>query len=67
MLSKKFFFKVQGNIVAMASEKAIGSGLGQDKGYTVNYSPLSEGTSKGKGLYLTVYLKSSPILYNFYE
>ena len=42
--------------------------LGQDKGYTVKYNPLplpfsrakSEGTPKGKGLYLTVYPELSP-------
>ena len=34
--------------------------LGRDTGYTVKYSPLSEGTPKGKGLYLSVYLEPSP-------
>ena len=34
--------------------------LGRDKGYTFKYNPLPEGTPKGKGLYLTVYLESSP-------
>ena len=37
--------------------------LGQDKGYTVKYSPLPrgvpEGTPKSEGLYLTVYPESS--------
>ena len=34
--------------------------LGRDKGYTAKYNPLPEGTPEGKGLYLTVYPKSSP-------
>ena len=34
--------------------------LGLDTGYTVKYSPSLEGTPKGRGLYLTVYPKSSP-------
>ena len=37
--------------------------LGQDRGYTVKYTPLSEGvpegTPEGEGVYLTVYPKSS--------
>ena len=34
--------------------------LGRDKGYTVKYSPLPEGTPEGGGLYSTVYPESSP-------
>ena len=38
--------------------------LGRDKGYTVKYKLLPEGvpegTSEGKGLYLTVYPELSP-------
>ena len=38
--------------------------LGRDKGCTVKCSPLHkgvpEGTSEGGGLYLTIYLESSP-------
>ena len=38
--------------------------IGQDKGYTVKYSPSSEGipegTPNGKELYLTIYSELSP-------
>ena len=33
--------------------------LGRDKGCTVKYSPLAEGSHKGEGLYLTVELSPS--------
>ena len=36
--------------------------LGRDKGYTVKYNPLPEGTPEGKGLYLTVYPESRLII-----
>ena len=44
--------------------------LGKDKGYTVKYSHLPEGVPKGtvegKGLYLAVHLKSSPLRTVYY-
>ena len=42
----------------------IVSGLGQEEGYTVKYTPspegVSEGTPEGEGVYLTVYPESIP-------
>ena len=39
---------------------AFVSALRQDTGYTVKYSPSTEGNPKGKVLYLTIYPKLSP-------
>ena len=36
--------------------------LGQEEWYTVKYTPSPEGVPKGKGVFLTVYPESNPIM-----
>ena len=50
------------NILLNPNIKYFVSVLGRDEGYTVKYTPSPEGVPKGKGVFLTVYPESSPIM-----